>query len=662
MVCLLCSTLQGQTFVTNGSASALGGDCYQLTPDVSGQAGSIFSQNPIDLTQPFYEEATFFFGCKDANGADGIVFILATSNTALGNGGGGLGYEGITPSIAIEYDDYFNSNYGDPTSDHMAIVSMGSPNHNLSTNLAGPDNLPNIEDCGDHCFVVSWDPVTQTLLAALDEEVISYTGDIVNSIFSGTTQVYYGFSSGTGSLSNLHTVCFGPPSLDPMPDESVCEGESIDLEADQNGIDWVWEPDPTLSSYNTSDPTATPDVTTEYRVVIEYACGYFQKDTVVVTVLPLPNAEASNDGPVCVGENLHLMAQGGTSYDWDGPGGFSSNSANPTITNVNPGDAGIYYVTVTDAAGCSSTSSTEVVIDEGPDITIDPPPDPICDNLDAIQFTASPSGGEWDGEISPDGLFDPEYAESGTHIITYTVANALGCFNTEEISVEVLAAPDVVINPPGALCVTGNPVQLTGTPSGGIWEGEISIGGVFDPADAGLGTHVITYTAEDGDGCTNSEQVSIEVVNEQMADISPQGLVCGTDTITFTANPPGGIWGGAANQFGQIYPFIADPGIQTVTYELTGLNECYYTEITIDVHYPATFSCPNGTSVCQNSPPFTIVASPSWGVWSGAPDSTGMVDPSTLDPGVHIATYTDTFTVCNSGGNSCWTYVEIFDA
>ena len=93
MVILTAASLSGQNFVVNGSATSLGGDCYQLTPDSPGQAGSFFSQNPIDLTQPFYEEATFNFGCKDANGADGIVFILATTNTALGVGGGGIGYE-----------------------------------------------------------------------------------------------------------------------------------------------------------------------------------------------------------------------------------------------------------------------------------------------------------------------------------------------------------------------------------------------------------------------------------------------------------------------------------------------------------------------------------------------------------------------------------------
>src|SRR6187431_1053847 len=82
--------LEGQTFVTNGSASFLGGNCYQLTPNSSGQAGSIFSMTSINLTQPFAFDAVLNFGNKDANGADGIVFILAPINTALGVGGGGL--------------------------------------------------------------------------------------------------------------------------------------------------------------------------------------------------------------------------------------------------------------------------------------------------------------------------------------------------------------------------------------------------------------------------------------------------------------------------------------------------------------------------------------------------------------------------------------------
>src|SRR5688500_16741340 len=63
----------GQTFNTNGNASYLGGLCYELTPDVAGVSGSIFSNNTINLNEPFVIEAMMNFGTKDPTGADGIV-------------------------------------------------------------------------------------------------------------------------------------------------------------------------------------------------------------------------------------------------------------------------------------------------------------------------------------------------------------------------------------------------------------------------------------------------------------------------------------------------------------------------------------------------------------------------------------------------------------
>lgn len=657
---LACSFGYTQGFVTNGSASFVGGSCYQITPDAGGLAGSIFSQNPIDLTQPFAEDATFFFGCKDASGADGIVFILATSNTALGGGGGGIGYQGITPSIAIEYDDYFNGEFGDPSNDHMAVISMGSIDHTQPTNLNGPINLPNIEDCTEHCFAVAWDPISQTLTCSLDGELISYTGDIVNTIFAGATQVYYGFSSGTGGLSNLHRVCFGPPQLNPMADLSVCEGESIDLEADDNGLFWTWAPNPTLSPLDINNPTATPTVSTNYMVTIEYACGYFNLDTVHVTVLPKPDVSASNDGPLCEGETLTLMADGGISYDWDGPNGFSSSSQEPTIQDVTTDEGGTYSVTVTDAAGCTNVATTIVDVDTGPDIEVDPFPMPLCENAGLIQLSADPNDGFWEGDISDDGIFDPEYVGVGIHTVVYTATNALGCLSTIEVDIEVSPIPEASINPPGSICLDGDPVQLTGTPPGGYWDGEISINGVFDPVTAGLGSHIITYTANDADGCTNSAQIVVDVVTTGAADITPSGKLCGADTITFTAIPPGGTWGGAADINGQILPNSLPEGNYIVTYQTSGSSSCLDTEISIEIQDPVVVVCPNVTSLCFNSTPVIMHADPPGGVWTGAATPSGLVDPSMLAPGFHMIVYTDTSSVCSN--NSCSTFIEIMDA
>ncbi len=662
LVSISWTPLLGQGYVLNGSASFLGGECYQLTPDSPGQAGSFFSQNTIDLTQPFSLQASFFFGCKDGNGADGIVFILSTTNTALGQGGGGLGYEGITPSIAIEYDDYFNGNYADPASDHMAVISMGSLNHSAPTSLVAPIDISNIEDCMDHCFAVSWDPVSQRLEATLDGNSISYAGNIVATIFSGNPLVYYGFSSGTGSLSNLHRVCFGAPEVDEMPDEMICNGEEFQLQADDNGIAWTWAPDPTLSSLTVSDPIASPIVTTTYTTIIEYSCGFFGYDTVEVVVLPLPVASASNNGPVCIGDALTLMASGGNSYHWNGPQGYNSFAQNPVINNVTIGMAGIYAVTITDAAGCTDVAITIVEVDPGPVITIDPTPDPMCENIDPFQLTADPPGGTWSGgEVSADGIFDPGYAGEGVHTITYTATNANGCSNTEQINIEVVLISEVLIDPPGTLCENANAIQLTASPSGGIWEGEITIGGIFDPAVAGDGPHLIIYTVEDGNGCINAAEIVINVVPGLTADIEPTGPFCSTDSaITLIAIPPGGQWGGVANSEGVIFPIDLGAGFHEVTYTLNDQNGCFFGDQFIEILSTPDVVIDPLNPLCLDATIQMLTANPPGGIWSGAANLAGQVDPALLGTGIHEVIYTQMF----AGGctNADTLHVEVLPA
>ena len=194
-------------FITNGNASNQGGDCYHLTEDVSWRSGSIFSNDPIDLSKPFSLSGKYYFGSKDNNGADGIVFMFATDNTALGQNGGYLGFQGVTPSFAWEINDYYNGGFGDPQQDHMAILKNGSVLHNSPNHLVGPVLLANVENGQDHDFCINWNPSTNTFTASLNGTTISYTGDIVTEIFGGNPMVYFGFSSATGSLNNLHRVC-----------------------------------------------------------------------------------------------------------------------------------------------------------------------------------------------------------------------------------------------------------------------------------------------------------------------------------------------------------------------------------------------------------------------------------------------------------------------
>ena len=153
---LFCFQLHAQLMPTLvGDANDLGGDCFEITENINFQSGAVWYGAPIDMTNDFVIEFRGFLGTNDANGADGITFVLKnTATPEIGNPGGGMGYEGINNSLAVEFDTWQNNDLGDPFFDHIAIVSSGNNNHNATANLAGPIQVSatsaNIEDGAEH--------------------------------------------------------------------------------------------------------------------------------------------------------------------------------------------------------------------------------------------------------------------------------------------------------------------------------------------------------------------------------------------------------------------------------------------------------------------------------------------------------------------------------
>jgi len=150
-----------QSFSINGTTQKFyGTDCYKLTSAVNWQNGSVWFSDKLDLSKPFDLEYTLNFGKSDA-GADGIVLAIQTVGiNALGQNGGSIGFEGFSPALGIEFDEYQNIN--DPVYDHIALVQNGSVAHPTGSSIYTPvsalTNNGNIEDGKDHLVRIKWNP------------------------------------------------------------------------------------------------------------------------------------------------------------------------------------------------------------------------------------------------------------------------------------------------------------------------------------------------------------------------------------------------------------------------------------------------------------------------------------------------------------------------
>ncbi len=215
LVCGVTSSAQKMTTVSSAQLLDAAKNEYRLTPDLAQQMGAIWSESYLDLSKSFEIQAELYFGTKDATGADGIAFVLQPNCTGEGSKGVGLGYQGITPSIAIEFDTWQNTEQGDPADDHICIQKNGDPNHNLSNNLSGDKMFKgsNFEDGKYHTLKIVWDVQKKLLSYYFDSGRGSTSSnssqsfnDIKNEIFNGNNLVFWGFTASTGGSSNEQKV------------------------------------------------------------------------------------------------------------------------------------------------------------------------------------------------------------------------------------------------------------------------------------------------------------------------------------------------------------------------------------------------------------------------------------------------------------------------
>ena len=187
---------------------SVSGNTVTLTPNAGAKKGGFWSVGRIDLSEDFCVSAETNLGTSDA-GADGIALVLQSVNSSSLTSGGGLGYAGITPSLALEIDTYNNGGgaNGDLTNDHLALMKDGDTSVHNAWGSAAID-LGNVEDNRWRQLTFEWDASAKALTVFYDKtsRFSSVTVDLSAHFASSSGYVFWGFTGATGGATNLQQV------------------------------------------------------------------------------------------------------------------------------------------------------------------------------------------------------------------------------------------------------------------------------------------------------------------------------------------------------------------------------------------------------------------------------------------------------------------------
>ena len=360
-------------FVTEQSCQ-----CHKIGNGFTDQHGSFWNRNQIDLSQPF--DFTFKLRMLNENvwNADGCSFILQKDTISYPDVPGTPGQLFIDSSLALEIDIFYNEVLGDIGNDHLAIMANGTIDHNSPGNLAGPVSAllfnQQLTNGQWQNIRITWTPATQQFqvyTGPLAMLMLTYTGDIVNTIFGGNPMVYWGWAGGSGGVPGQFEVCFDQTANFPAPQSGLCAGQELSLTGNATSqlgpiTSVIWD----MGDGNTTTGTTanyTYSAPGQYTItMMAYdLSGCPATTTRTVTISDLPEADFLVDD-VCEGQAVTLtnVTSGASAYQWSLNGTNISTQAQPSITPTQTGTNTLTLTTGT--GGCQGTHTQTFEVTPGP--------------------------------------------------------------------------------------------------------------------------------------------------------------------------------------------------------------------------------------------------------------------------------------------------------
>ena len=528
----------------------------------------------------------------------------------------------------------------------------GCPNNTMNPSFYPSGNLT---DCS---YSTSWNETCHIPNAIAGQWYIllitNYSNQPCNITFSQTA------GPGTTNCGIL-----APPISDNGP---LCSGDTLifNVTTPTPGAtySWIGPNGFTSSAMNPVLPNATTAAAGVYSMTITVGTQTSPAVTDTVVIHPLPVPGATNNSPQCIAGTVTFSGTGGTSYVWSGPNGFTSSIQNPSVTGFTFNNTGLYYVTVTDANGCTATANTNVTIYPHPVISAsNNGPQCYGDSLGisatgGVQFAWS-GPNSFTSSLQNPVLHNIVTATGGIYTVTITDANGCTGITTTNVIVNPLPLATATSNSP--IC-DGTILLLTG--GGGSvysWSGPNGFNSTLQSPSipnanvvAG-GTYTVTVTSSNSCVSTTTVNVTINALPTPIA--GSNSPICSGDTLklnvtgatgTYSWSGPGGFSSTVGNpDFPQATSVLS--GLYTVI--ITDINGCTMvssTNATVNTIYPGVA---NNTPICAG---FNLNLTATGGVlysWSG-PGSFTSSQSNVIIP-QSAPSNTGTYTVTITDANGC---------
>ncbi|MGN6532492.1 MAG: gliding motility-associated C-terminal domain-containing protein, partial [Ginsengibacter sp.] len=350
-----------------------------------------------------------------------------------------------------------------------------------------------------------------------------------NASFNGTLNGSAAISQSNPNCNPVDNLCVTKPCdiiVTKSNDTSLCGSSPVQLLA-SGGSDYSWSPTTGLSDPKIANPVATPSASAKYYVTVSNPDGCSKTDSINITVNSFPLVATSNDTTICENSTAKLWASGGSSYSWTPTAGLDNPNVETPAATISASTK--YYVTVTNAAGCSKKDSVNIIVKSLPAISVSNDTS-ICINSTAKLIAKGGTSYHWSPST---GLDNPDISSplatplvNTKYYVTTTTANM--CSKTDSVNIVVNNLPVISKSKDTSVCINSS-TQLTAN-GGAIYQWLPAIGldnpSSSNPMATPLTSTKYYVTVTNAAGCSKKDSINVLVNTLPVITKSNDTTIC----------------------------------------------------------------------------------------------------------------------------------------